>query len=207
MGLPQIRKSTFLQDAGQISSWYLPISILALSGVLVVLGDDARELLRYDRAAIADSEWWRLISGHFVHLGAQHWLLNAAGLVLVWLLVGHQYDALRWSLVLDIVLVVIGLGFWFLDTNLSWYVGFSGILHGMLIAGALPALRIVPVESTIICLAVTGKLIYEQVAGPLPGSEASAGGAVVVNAHLYGAVGGLLAAALLWRSARPDPTI
>lgn len=207
MGLPQIRKSSFLQHGAQIRFWLLPLAILTLSGTLALFGDDAREMLRYDRIAIAESEWWRLISGHFVHLGVAHWMLNSAGLVLVWLLVGHQYDALRWSFILDVLLVVIGLGFWFVDTNLAWYVGLSGILHGMLIAGVIPALRTVPVESAIVCFAVGAKLVYEQFAGPVPGSESSAGGNVVVNAHLYGAIGGVIAAAMFWRSARQDPSI
>ena len=44
---------------------------------------------------------------------------------------------------------------------------------------------------------VAGKLAWEQFAGPLPGSESGSGGPVIVDAHLYGAVGGLLAAVLI----------
>ena len=56
------------------------------------------------------------------------------------------------------------------------------------------------------CVAVTGhvvglgilgvliaKLAWEQISGPLPGSAATAGVAVIVDAHLYGAAGGILA--------------
>jgi len=41
---------------------------------------------------------------------------------------------------------------------------------------------------------LAGKLAWEQWHGAMPGSEAIIGGSTVVNAHLYGAVGGLLAA-------------
>jgi rhomboid family GlyGly-CTERM serine protease len=172
-----------------------------------VFGDAGREILRYDRLAIAQGEFWRLISGHIAHLGIRHLLLNIAGLVLVWLLVGRQYMMWHWCLVIAISLVVIDLGFWYVDTDLLWYVGLSGLLHGLLLAGAIPAYRSAPVEASTICIAVAGKLLYEQFAGPLPGSEATAGGAVVTTAHLYGGIGGLVGAAALWRSVRLDAPI
>jgi len=104
-------------------------------------------------------------------------------------------------------LVIITLGFWYLDRNLIWYVGLSGLLHGLLIAGAIRGIRTQTMESAIMLVAVAGKLIYEQLVGPLPGSEATAGGAVITNAHLYGAIGGALAAAILWRRAEPATSI
>jgi len=36
-------------------------------------------VLRYERAAIAGGEVWRLVSCHFVHLGWAHCLLNVGG--------------------------------------------------------------------------------------------------------------------------------
>ena len=41
-------------------------------------------------------------------------------------------------------------------------------------------------------LLVVGKLSWEQFDGALPGSESVAGGLVVVDAHLYGALAGAL---------------
>ena len=59
--------------------------------------------------------------------------------------------------------------------------------------------RALPAESLVICAVVVAKLAYEQIVGPLPGSESVAGGVVVVNSHLYGAVGGALAAVVIMR--------
>jgi hypothetical protein len=42
---------------------------------------------------------------------------------------------------------------------------------------------------------VAAKLIFEQVVGPVPFTAETVGGPVVVAAHLYGVVGGLLAEA------------
>jgi len=54
---------------------------------------------------------------------------------------------------------------------------------------------------------VAAKLVWEQTGGPLPGSEATSGGTVIVDAHLYGALGGFIAAYLMWRRVRPKSPI
>ena len=53
-------------------------------------------------------------------------------------------------------------------------------------------------------LGLTLKLLWEVIYGPVPLTAASVGGAVVVAAHLYGAIAGALAglafAAMRWRT-------
>ena len=188
-----------MQFPRRFPDWQVPFVVALACVVAAAWGDVARELLRYDRLAIAGGDYWRLLSGHFVHLGYAHLALNLAGLLLVWLLVGRRYGSRQWLLVTAISVAVMDGGFWWLDEGLRWYVGLSGLLHGLLLAGAIRGLRSLPGESVVICAMVFAKLVYEQVAGPLPGSESAAGGAVVVNAHLYGAVGGALSACVLWR--------
>ena len=177
--------------------WRWPVFIIGLGGLFELAGEPLRLLLRYQREAVASGEWWRFLSGHFVHLGLGHWLLNAAGLLLVWLLVGERYSLRNWGWLSLASLAAMGMGFWFINTDLIWYVGLSGLLHGWLVGGLLatPA-RHLP-ESLLLLILLVGKIAYEQLAGPLPGSEASAGGAVLVDAHLYGSIGGLLAAIAL----------
>jgi rhomboid family GlyGly-CTERM serine protease len=187
--------------------WQVPAVITIFAIIAAAFGTAGIEILKYDRLAIADGEYWRLLSGHFSHLGPEHLLLNIAGLVLVWLLVGRQYTTPQWTFVTVFSLVIITLGFWYVDPNLIWYVGLSGLLHGLLVAGAIHGIKSQTVESAIMLVAVASKLIYEQFVGPLPGSEATAGGAVITNAHLYGAIGGAMAAAILWRRVEPATSI
>ena len=71
-----------------------------------------------------------------------------------------------------------------------------------LIAGAITGLTLWPIESIVILVLVFGKVAYEQMAGPMPGSEFTSGGPVVVNAHLYGAIAGLVAGLPLWHRVR-----
>jgi rhomboid family GlyGly-CTERM serine protease len=193
-----------MQILRRIAHWQVPVVIALLSIVMAVFGDDGREILRFDQPAIAGGEYWRLLSGHFAHLGNHHMWLNLAGLLLVWLLVGRQYSTRQWYAVAAISIVVMDAGFWVLDSDMSWYVGLSGLLNGLLIGGAIRGMRAVPVESIVICSLVFAKILYEQFYGPLPGSESVSGGTVIVNAHLYGAVGGGLAAFFFWhRAGRP----
>jgi hypothetical protein len=71
----------------------------------------------------------------------------------------------------------------------------SGVLHGVVAAGALALMLRRQTLGTVLALGLGAKLIFEQVVGPVPFTAESVGGPVVVAAHLYGTVGGLLAEA------------
>ncbi|MGB5492555.1 MAG: rhombosortase [Woeseiaceae bacterium] len=190
-----------------IKAWWLPFSMLLLALVLAFGGEATRVALRFDRPGILEGDWWRLISGHFVHLGGAHFALNAAGLGLVWYLVGKSFNGSRWLLIVIACLLGMDLGFWFLKPEISWYVGLSGLLHGLLAAGLAEKLRQPETETFILAALLLGKLAFEQLSGPLPGSEGTAGGPVVVDAHLFGAVSGALAAILLRIRVQPGAPI
>ena len=194
MGLRQIKLSP---HSGHARSWIMPAVLAALCLLGLVFGEPLRDQLRYERSAIAAGDFYRLLTGHFVHLGVGHTLLNAFGLGLVWLLVGGAFSLVGWLAILAVVIVVIDLGFWYLMPALGWYVGLSGALHGLLVAGLVGSLRVRRWESLILGAVIAAKLIYENVVGPMPGSAEAAGGAVIVEAHLYGAAGGLLGGVLL----------
>jgi rhomboid family GlyGly-CTERM serine protease len=155
-------------------------------------GNAATHLLRYDRAAMTGGQWWRLLTAQFAHLGLHHALLNTLGLVLVWALFAREWKPLQWVVIVVIVTVAIDAGLWFLDPGISWYVGASGALHGCMVAGAVASIRRRDPLGWILAGVLVLKLTYEHFHGPLP--FAGKGVPVVVAAHLYGAVGGLLAA-------------
>jgi rhomboid family GlyGly-CTERM serine protease len=161
--------------------------------LLAVAGTDVRQLLRYERAAVLGGEWWRLLTGHLVHGGLRHLSLNMAGIGLVALLFGRDYSPGHWLLILLASTLAIDLGFVFYQPQLEWYVGLSGVLHGCIAAGLIAWWRY---ENRVLTLAVavllSAKLFWEQYRGALP---LSGDMPVVVAAHLYGAIGGALAAA------------
>lgn len=162
--------------------------------LLLALGDDTvRQWLRFDRQAILQGEIWRILTSHWVHLGWAHTLLNSAGMLLVaWLLPkGHwKYWLAFWVF----ASLWTTLGVW-LDERTSFYVGASGVLHGVLILAAWYSRWLDNFRRYLMLLLIAGKLIWEQSPwyddGQLMGVI---GGYVVVNSHLFG---GLAAYALL----------
>ncbi len=183
----------------------LPLGLTALCLVLAISGSMGLEWLRFDRAAIGDGQVWRLLTGHLVHLGGSHLAMNLAGLWLIWLLYGGSLKDRQWLGLIAVSAVGISLVLLALDPDLSWYVGLSGVLHTLIVAGIVVALRRNPLPGEWLLLAlIAGKLAWEQLHGSLPGSAELAGGPVVVDAHLYGALIGLPAG--LWLAGpRPCP--
>lgn len=190
----------------EIRPWLI-LALLLLLAALALLGDPARAGLRYDREAIAAGEVWRLLSGHFVHLGWSHVALNGLGLMLIGYLVMAEFVAWQWLLITAAAVAGIDLGFWYLQPQLAWYVGLSGLLHAWLAAGTVRGIAARKREFWFIGAFLAGKLLYEQCFGALPGSEGTTGGPVVVAAHLYGALSGTLAALGLGFRKWRDPAI
>lgn len=174
------------------------VGLLVATVVLLSLGKDtARMLLRYDRVAILDAgEYWRLVTGHLVHDSVRHLALNLAGLAGVVALFPRHYAPGNWLWIALASVVAIDVGFVWNEPQLEWYVGLSGLLHGVLAAGAIAWWRF---ESKALALTLTVvlivKLTWEQVQGALP---LSGDMSVIVAAHLYGAIGGALAAGAIW---------
>jgi rhomboid family GlyGly-CTERM serine protease len=185
----------------QRHAWLAAGLVGALSTALQMAGLETA--FAWDRDALSGGEIWRFVSGHFVHLGWSHLALNLAGLALIAWIVGRTWDWLGWLVVSLASVGIIGAGFWIFNPQLEWYVGLSGLLHGLLAAGLVVGLARREAESAVLAVLVAGKLAWEQFAGPLPGSEGASGGAVIVDAHLYGAMGGVLAAVAMWRRVRP----
>jgi len=171
--------------------------LLAGCGLFLALaatGDPGRTLLRYDRAALAHGELWRLVSAHFVHLNFHHALLNCAGLILMWALFARDYSPRRWLPIVAAALAAIDAGLWVFDSTVLWYVGSSGALHGVMAAGTVAHLERRERDGGLLAVFLLGKLAFEHWVGPLPLSGSDP---VVVDAHLYGVLGGLGAAAFL----------
>ena len=174
------------------------VGLLAACAVLLVPqlgGSAATHLLRYDRAAIGAGQWWRLLTAHIAHLGLHHAVLNALGFVFLWALFAREWRPREWAVIILVVAVVIDCGLWFRDPQVTWYVGASGLLHGLMAAGVVAYVRRRDPLGWIMMGLLAAKLAYEQLHGPLP--FAGRGVPVVVDAHLYGASAGLLIAVLL----------
>ena len=172
--------------------------------VRVVDGASARGWLALG-AGIAGGEFYRLLTGHFVHLGPLHLILNIAGLVLVWFLVGRFVSTIGWFVAVGLSLVSINLGLLLGLPTLDWYVGLSGLLHGLLATGLVVSWHRRQPELIALAAILFGKLGWEFFVGPIPGSSGLSGGAVVTESHLFGAIGGTVAG-LLYRLYNAPPS-
>ena len=161
--------------------------------LLTLTGEGGQRFLRYDRAALAAGEAWRLVTAHLVHLGLRHALLNCLGLALMWALFARDYSWRQWLVIALASMAAIDAGLWLCDSTVEWYVGSSGVLHGILAAGTLAQLRRGERTGWVLVGFLALKLAYEHWVGALP----LAGSAVVVDAHLFGVAGGGAAAAFL----------
>jgi rhomboid family GlyGly-CTERM serine protease len=182
-----------------------PLLIVVVPCVLLACGGvPVRAALRYDRGAILGGAWWRLFTGNFVHLGWSHLAEDMAGCVLLWLLFEDVLPGWRFPALIAVGALGVGFGLLAGDPDLRWYVGISGALNTVWIVGAMLLMRRGDGIGWLLGVFLLVKLVYEQYLGPLPFSEATTGGVVVVDAHLYGAFTGalLVAASLVWRRAR-----
>jgi rhomboid family GlyGly-CTERM serine protease len=171
--------------------WLLGL-LCGVSVLFALGGEPVRLAMRYERTEVLAGEYWRLVTGHLVHGNPAHLLLNMLGLGLIAALFSRDYTLRQWLIVLLLSAIAIDAGFVLFEPQLQWYVGLSGILHGALAAGAVAWWRH---ETKPLALALTtvliGKLTWEQWQGALP---LSGDMPVIVDAHLYGAIGGFVGA-------------
>lgn len=182
-----------------------PATLLTVLLAFYLAGPGALARLRYERDAVLDGEAWRLVTGHLVHADGAHLAWNLLGVLLVAWLFGRNFSWRQWLWVVLVSTIATDLGFLLFEPQLEWYVGFSGVLHGMMAAGLVAWLCSTRDALTWAVAALfAGKLAWEHAVGALPFTAASLSLPVVYQAHTYGALGGLLAG--LWltrRTARP----
>jgi rhomboid family GlyGly-CTERM serine protease len=177
---------------GRLGLMLLCAALLLLLPTLA--GEPGRSLLRYDRAGLTHGQLWRLLTAHLVHLDLRHALLNSFGLVLMWALFARDYSPKAWAAIVLGAMAAIDAGLWLADSTVLWYVGSSGVLHGVMAAGALAHVRSRERDGWALVALLAAKLAWEHWVGALPFSGTDA---VVVDAHLYGVCGGAAVAAFL----------
>ena len=175
-------------------SWPV-VALILLCLLLAAGGEEVRELGRYERGALESGEYWRLVTAHLVHLGLGHLWPNLAALAILAVLLDDVLRNADWWRVAVASAAAIDLGLYLYQPGVFWYVGLSGVLHGVVAAGALALMWQRRALGAVLALGVTAKLVIEQLFGAMPFTAESVGGPVVVSAHLYGALGGAVAEA------------
>jgi rhomboid family GlyGly-CTERM serine protease len=159
------------------------------------------ELLQYDRQAIADGQLWRVVTGHAVHFGFEHFLWDAA-VFLVLAVLCWRLGPRRCLVSLAAATLAIPTVLWTLQPGLPTYRGLSGLDSALYVAGALALGQRLWTEgrrSLAICAlasvaALAAKVAYELASGQTLFVDAASLGFVPVPlAHVTGALAGMLA--------------
>lgn len=154
----------------------------------------------WSRSAIAEGEWWRLLSGHLLHVSVWHGLVNILGLAILWWIFRRDFRWHEWAFIALISLASVNIGLWSW-TTLEWYAGASGWLHGVAAAGVLLLLR--QGERWGWWLAGVGLL---KIAAEFwwPAEISGTTVPVAAPAHFFGVLGGITAGCLLALVSKPS---
>ncbi|MBL6751463.1 MAG: rhombosortase [Nevskia sp.] len=178
--------------------WGAPAALAAASTLLMLGGERWQQALRYDRAAVAAGQWWRLLSGNLVHLSWWHLLFNVLSLALLVLLCPERLPAAEWLRRFTALGAGMSLGLFWLSPGVRDYVGLSGLVYGLFALGfGRQALR--RDEIGIACLVfILVRIGWELWVGASASEVRLIGGQVVPQSHLYGVASAALYALGAW---------
>lgn len=169
------------------------VAIIALLAILAyVFNDNIDSLLVYQHQLISQGELWRTFTGHFLHTNGIHLLLNLAALILLWALHAHFYTLKNYSLLFITSALICSAGLFYFSPEIHQYVGLSGVLHGIFVFGALMDIRHKDITGYLLFIGVWLKIAHEKFYGANEQVSTLIDANVAVDAHLWGAVGGLI---------------
>jgi len=141
------------------------LSLAAVATLIYLVFGAAPEGWVFDRAAIEQGEWWRLLSAHWVHSDPAHAAWDIAAL----LLLGALFEpGLHWRLPLLLLggSAAVDTWLWWGTPGLSYYCGLSGILNTLLVYGLLQWWRDERHPLLLVMVGLAGlKIVLEIVAG------------------------------------------
>ncbi len=162
-----------------------------------------QDTLVFHRRLIEEGQWWRIISGNFVHANTAHLLLNLSGLWIMAFLFIDTLSVKTFIISSLIMSIFVGLGLFYLDPSLLKYYGFSGVLYGLFFVGGVTSILSKDYFTGIsVILFVIVKLIWDLIYGGNASSEELIGIPVAVNAHLYGIIGAFIIGVFLYVTKR-----
>ncbi len=187
--------------------WGPPAALSVFCLLLMLAGPQLSRALQYDRGAIAAGEWWRLLSGNFVHLGYWHLLLNVLSLALLELLCPERLSPAEWLRRLVVIGVGMSVCLYFFVPSVQTYVGLSGLIYGLFALG-LGRQALTRDEIAIVSLIfLTARISWELVVGAPQSETKLIGGGVVAESHLYGICSAIAyaLAAYIWNKTVKTP--
>ncbi len=105
--------------------------LVAIPAIALAAWPRAVDVLAYDRLQVLDGQWWRMLTGHWVHFSVSHLLWNLAVLVPAGAWV-ERLSPRRTRVLFVVAPAVIGGSLLAADPTLLRYAGLSGIAAAVL---------------------------------------------------------------------------
>jgi rhomboid family GlyGly-CTERM serine protease len=169
-----------------------PLLVVIVSIILALTEPLSSVWLAYDKQQLVGFQLWRLITGHFLHTNHIHLVLNLAGLTLLWALHGHYYQRSQYLIILLLLCLGTSGGIYFFTPQMQWYVGLSGVLHGLFIIGAYLDIQNKLKTGWIMLIGVWLKVLHEQIYGASESVAELISANVAIDAHLFGTISGCI---------------
>ncbi len=165
------------------------ITLITLSLLMIALQFFQDDFV-FKRDEINHGEWWRIVTGNFVHTNYPHLALNLTGFWIMGFLFMDSFKTKKILISTLFLSIFTGLFLYWFSPNLAWYAGFSGVLYGLFLVGAVTAIYQKDYLFGFgVAILIISKVLWGYFMG---GSESSAeliGVPVATDAHLFGIIG------------------
>tara|TARA_Y100001960_G_scaffold306309_1_gene361351 strand:+ start:1217 stop:1783 length:567 start_codon:yes stop_codon:yes gene_type:complete len=158
---------------------------------LVCLGlqfEPLASLTEWHRQWISEGQWWRIVSGNFTHTNFAHLAMNLAGLWVIHFIFKPSHRAFAWAL----LLISLAVGLLNMLSDMTSYVGLSGVLHGLFACFALQEALKGRKSSWLLVIGVVAKVAWEMSMGASQSTSELIQARVAVESHMFGTLSGLV---------------
>lgn len=169
-----------------------PLCLMAFSTLLVAL--NLNDTLEFNRTLIEQGQVWRLFSSQYLHANWAHLGLNCAGILLIWLLHAEHTTPQRYAVNTLLLAIWCGVGIYLFCPDIFIYTGLSALLHGVIMWGAIKDISVGMKTGSLLFIGIWLKIAHEQYAGPSAEVGNLIASRVAIEAHLIGAIGGVVLA-------------
>ena len=177
---------------------YLGLAVVFMATVLTVFSDFSQSSMVFVGSEVFGGQWWRLFSAHFAHTNWVHAAMNMTTWLILFMLFRPVFRLSTLTGTILISSATISLMYLLLYPEDTLYQGFSGVLHGVLVAGAILCFPLATKLSLGLLVFVVLKLLFENLFGTSPTLAQLIDARIATEAHLAGAIsGGCFALALL----------